>query len=171
MDALDVLLGSAAKDIGPVEKEIFLERQLFYYRRLLATLTPTDVAHGARIFAGHLRATGVKIGALVPDAAGRDLLSLLELGEAFDGVFDAEGIDSAALDVAASSMGANEKGTIVITACERTLRMAKRAGMRTVGIAPHVLPHFVPDAIAPSLSAVRVDQLDSLVGATHFSAT
>jgi beta-phosphoglucomutase-like phosphatase (HAD superfamily) len=177
MDALDLMLGSAAKDIGPVEKEIFLDRQQFYYRRLISTLTPNDVVAGGRIFAAHVRAGGVKVAALVPDAAGRDLLSRLELGEVFDAVFDAEGLDAASLDIAATSMGARDRGgkgggsgAIVITACERTLRAAKRAKLRTLGIAPYMLPHFVPDAIAPSLAAVRMDQLDSLIGATHFSA-
>lgn len=165
MEALDQLLGPAARDIGPLEKGLFLDRHLHYFRSLIATLTPQDLSPGARLLVSHLRAAGVKVAALIGDAAARDLLTLLNISESFDAIFDTAMPDVESLQCALASMGVSAGHAVAITACDATLRASRRAGLRTLGIASHTAPFFMPDHLSPTLAAITLEHLDAIVAA------
>lgn len=156
-EALERLLGPAARDIDLTEKRLMIDRQREHYRLLLETLSPRDVTPGGWEFVASARAAGIKVAALAADVP--DLLERVGVANWFDGIFDGD-TDATALRVATRSMGAVLPRAVLVSGCESVIRVARFAGMKSVSIGRR---HALADLSAGTVKGIAPDTLDQIV--------
>jgi beta-phosphoglucomutase-like phosphatase (HAD superfamily) len=162
VEALDRLLGRAARVIDVFEKGIFLERREHHYRNLLAMLTPRDLAPGGKELVEELRGAGMKVVGLVCGAAERDLLGLLGIMDWFDAMFELPEMERPGFGVMLRSLEAEAGRSVVISGSDVLVRAAKESGVKTLGIGECTSPQFVPDGIARGVGRVTVGMVREL---------
>ena len=139
MASLEIVLEKSEKQYSFEEKEQFAERKNGYYRELLQTMTPEDVADPVRKTLAELRSRGDK---LAIGSSSKNTIFILErvaLTDAFDAISDGTNItrskpDPEVFQKAAEFLNDVPDNCIVVEDAYAGIDAAKAAGMRAIGI-------------------------------------
>lgn len=141
MDCLERLLGRHGRDFALEEKRLLAERKNTIYLQRIETLSPKDLAAGARTLAMHLRACGVAMAVVSASKNARRVIEKLGIIEWFDTIVDGHAEckpkpDAAPFLLAAKQLGVKPEQCVVIEDAEAGIRAGKQGHMKTIAIAP-----------------------------------
>lgn len=139
MASLEIVLEKSEKQYSSEEKEQFAERKNSYYRELLQTMTPEDVADPVRKTLAELRRRGHKLAIGSSSKNTKFILERVALTDAFDAISDGTNItrskpDPEVFQKAAEFLNDVPDNCIVVEDAYAGIDAAKAAGMRAIGI-------------------------------------
>jgi beta-phosphoglucomutase len=145
MECLDKLLGRHRLEFAMQEKQMLADRKNAHYLELIATLTPADLAPGARELFAQLKAAGIRTAVVSASKNARRVLYLLGIADCFDTVVDGTDVtrskpDPQAFNLAAHRLGVDSRNCVVIEDADAGVRAANAAGMKAIGIGPQGSP-------------------------------
>jgi len=169
MECLDKLLGQHAATFVSQEKQLLADRKNAHYLELVRTLTPRDVAAGARGLAMGLRAMsdgGVRLAVVSASRNARLVLTLLGITDWFDACVDGSEVTRGKPDpqgflLAAERLRVRPEQCVVIEDADAGLKAASAAGMKCIGIGGGVTAAC--DTRAGAIGEVTVESLERLV--------
>ena len=172
MECLEKLLGTHARTFVDEEKTLLADRKNVYYLELVKTLTPRDLAPGARGLAMGLRALsegGARLAVVSASRNARLVLNLLGITDWFDAIIDGTEVTRGKPDpqgflLAAERLRVSPTHCIVIEDADAGLKAARNAGMKTVGIGGGV---GECDAHVNEIAELTIDQLEHLIPESH----
>jgi beta-phosphoglucomutase len=170
MDCLDKLLGQHGQFFAPEEKQILADRKNAYYLQQVMSLSPRDLAPGARGLAMGLRALsdgGARLAVVSASKNARLVLSLLQISDWFDVIIDGSDVTRSKPDpqcflLAAERLRVKPSQCVVIEDAEAGVRAAHNAGIPAVALGPSVAAHPA-EAHAKSIADITIEQLEALI--------
>lgn len=168
MECLDKLLGQHAGMFVSQEKQLLADRKNAYYLELVRTLTPRDVAPGARGLAMGLRGLsngGARLAVVSASRNARLVLSLLGITDWFDACVDGAEVTRGKPDpqgflLAAERLRVRPEQCVVIEDADAGLKAARAAEMKCVGIGAGV--NAACDVRAGHVGELTVERLEEL---------
>ena len=138
MDSLAIIIERAPRDVAALDREAMATAKNDYYRELLKTMSPADVAHEVLQTLHALRSKGLKLAVGSSSKNADFILHQIGLEGFFDAVSDGNGLQHSKPDPevflrAATLLGVNSADCFVVEDAEAGLLAAHRGGMRAGG--------------------------------------
>jgi len=167
MDCLNKLLGEHARFFAEEEKRLLGDRKNAHYLQQVMTLSPHDLAPGARGLAMGLRALsegGARLAVVSASKNARLVLERLAISDWFDAIIDGQDVTRGKPDpqgflLAAERLRVRPTQCVVIEDAEAGIRAAHSAEMKSVGLGP-AAPFA--DAEARDIAGVTIELLEAL---------
>ena len=169
-ECLDKLLGQHGQFFAPEEKQILADQKNAYYLQQVMSLSPKDLAPGARGLAMGLRALsdgGARLAIVSASKNARLVLSLLQISDWFDVIIDGADVTRGKPDprcflLAAERLRVRPECCVVIEDAEAGIKAAHNARMPAVALGPSVAT-YPAEAHAKAIADITIEQLESLV--------
>ncbi|MBC7871605.1 MAG: beta-phosphoglucomutase [Chitinophagaceae bacterium] len=162
--SLQIMLDESGRTIDEATAEVWMTRKNEAYRAMLHDLTPADALPGVPEFLREARAAGIKIGLGSASRNARDVLTSLQLIDAFDAIGDGNSVVNSkpAPDLfvwVAGALGISPAAGLVFEDAEAGVEAALAGGFRVVGIGSANVDkaHFV----VPGIKALTVAEVIS----------
>ncbi len=160
--SLQIMLDESGRTIDEATAEMWMTRKNEAYRATLHDLTPADVLPGVAEFLHEARAAGLKIGLGSASRNARDVLTSLQLLDAFDTIGDGNSVVNSkpAPDLfvwVAGALGVSPAVGVVFEDAEAGVEAALAGGFRVVGLGTANVEkaHLVASGIA-SLTVAEI---------------
>ncbi|MDQ6646601.1 MAG: beta-phosphoglucomutase [Pseudomonadota bacterium] len=158
--SLEIVLGAAAINYTPEQKQQLADRKNGYYRTAIETFSARDLLPGALATLKAAQAAGLKIALASASRSAGDLVERMGIGGFFDHVVDASTIARAKPDPeifqrAAAALGLDTAACLGIEDAQAGVAAIKSAGMAALGIGDaRILGEA--DAVLPDLASFRL---------------
>ena len=170
MECLEKLLGEHARFFAGEEKGMLADKKNAYYLELVQTLSPKDVAAGARGLAMGLRGLsegGVRLAVVSASRNARLVLQLLQIGDWFEALIDGADVTRGKPDpqgflLAAERLRVRPRSCVVVEDADSGIQAARAAGMATVGIGPAAME---ADVRMEAIGELTVERLEEMIPA------
>ncbi len=169
MACLERLLGEHSRNFAIEEKKMLADRKNAMYLQSIETLSPRDLALGARALAMHLRACGVVMAVVSASKNARKVIEKLGITEWFDAIIDGQADckpkpDAAPFLLAAKQLGVHPAQCVVIEDAEAGIRAGRDGGMKTIAITtPGSRTAEIADISVMNIKSVTVPMMMRLV--------
>jgi beta-phosphoglucomutase len=160
--SLDLVLGEAADNYTPQQKQQMADRKNGYYRKATESLTAADLLPGALDALRAARAAGLKIALASASRSASELVKRMGISEFFNHIVDASTISKAKPDPeifqrAAAALGVDPRQCLGIEDAQAGVASIKSAGMAAIGIGDAITLREA-DVVLPDLMAFKLGQ-------------
>ena len=168
-ECLNKLLGAHGRFFAEEEKTLLADRKNGYYLEQAMTLSPHDLAAGARGLAMGLRALsagGARLAIVSASKNARLVLDRLQIGDWFDAIVDGHDVSRGKPDpqcflLAADRLRVRPEQCVVVEDADSGIIAARGAKMKSVGIGP---AGTGADIALKVVQAITIELLETLVG-------
>lgn len=142
MGSLEIVLERGPKGFSPDQKLLWANRKNEYYKELINTMTPADLAPGAGALLKDLKAKSIKTGLASVSKNAATVIEKLQIRDYFDYTADAAKIKKGKPDpeiflTVAENLQVAVKSCIGVEDAAAGIAAIKAAGMFAVGIGDH----------------------------------
>ena len=159
--SLDLVLGEAASNYTPAQKQQLADRKNGFYRKSIESLSAADLLPGALAALEAARGGGLKIALVSASRSAGELVERMGIGGYFDHIVDASTVTRAKPDpeifqCAAAALGVEPAACLGVEDAQAGVAAIKSAGMAALGIGDaRILKEA--DAVLPGLASFKLE--------------
>ncbi len=163
MRSLEIVLERFQRKFSDIEKHQWADKKNEYYKELIKTMTPREIAPGARKLLETLKENGIKIGLASVSKNAGTVIEKLQIGDFFDYMADAAKIKKGKPDpeiflTVAENLKIKASHCIGVEDAVAGIAAIKAAGMFAVGIGdPGILKEA--DEVIPGLEKFNLGRI------------
>lgn len=162
-ESLEILLEIGHTSVSQAEKERLAAKKNAWYVEMIAHMDPTELLPGAKAFVASVRAFGIKAALGSASKNARQVLTAIQMTDAFDAIVDGTETTKAKPDpdiflLCAAKLQVVPAECVVFEDAAAGIAAAKRAGMRAIGIGSSALLQAADDVVS-SLADMSLERL------------